>query len=305
VTVQGKSTATHYAGIIRKVVIPAAGLGTRLLPATKAMPKELLPLIDVPVIQLAVDDAVASGMTDMLVIVSRGKELLVDHFDRQPDLEAHLASRGKTAELEAVLSTGRGAVLHYTRQPEPKGLGHAVLMAKQHVGREPFAVMLPDDVMLGPRPILAQLEDYWQPGQCVVAVMPVPQAEAFRYGIVSAVGQVETPAFRVREIVEKPDPSQATDPAWAVMGRYLLDPDIFDVLEHLEPGAGGEIQLTDGLRAMAAAGRLTAVAYEGERFDVGDKLGYIKAVISYGLYRQDFAPDLVRYLKNLVQEHNW
>ena len=287
---------------IRKAVIPAAGMGTRLLPATKALPKELLPLIDVPVIQLAVDDAVQSGMDDVLVIVSRGKELLADHFDRQPDLEALLAARGKTAALEAVRSTGAGAVMHYTRQPEPKGLGHAVLMARHHVGDDPFAVMLPDDVMLGPRPILAQLEDHWVPGRSVVAVMPVARAEAFRYGIVTPVGEKVGPAFTVADIVEKPAVSQVSgDVAWAVMGRYLLDPDMFDVLEHLGPGAGGEIQLTDGLRAMAEAGRLTAVAYEGERFDVGDKLGYIKAVISYGLYRPDFAPDLKHYLADLAR----
>ncbi len=288
---------------IRKAVIPAAGMGTRLLPATKALPKELLPLIDVPVIQLAVDDAVESGMDDVLVIVRRGKELLADHFDRQPELEALLAARGKTDALEAVRSTGAGATLHYTRQPDPKGLGHAVLMARHHVGTDPFAVMLPDDVMLGPRPILAQLEEHWVPGRCVVAVMPVPRAEAFRYGIVTPIGEKSGPAFTVADIVEKPDVSQvADDVAWAAMGRYLLDADVFDVLEHMGPGAGGEIQLTDGLRAMAEAGRLTAVAYEGERFDVGDRLGYLKAVISYGLYRPDFAPDLKRYLAELAQQ---
>ena len=288
---------------IRKAVIPAAGMGTRLLPATKALPKELLPLIDVPVIQLAVDDAVQSGMDDVLVIVRRGKELLADHFDRQPELEALLAARGKTEALEAVRSTGAGAKLHYTRQPDPKGLGHAVLMARRHVGRDPFAVMLPDDVMLGPRPILAQLEDHWAPGRCVVAVMPVPRAEAFRYGIVTPVGEKRGPAFTVADIVEKPDVAQVADEvAWAAMGRYLLDADVFEVLERVGPGAGGEIQLTDGLRAMAEAGRLTAVAYEGERFDVGDRLGYLKAIISYGLYRPDFAPDLKRYLAELAQQ---
>jgi UTP--glucose-1-phosphate uridylyltransferase len=262
------------------------------------LPKELLPLIDRPIIQLAVEEAAESGITDVLVVTSRGKELLVDHFDRQPELEDLLRQRGKLAELEAVHEPGRGLRLHYTRQADPLGLGHAVLQAKEHVGREPFAVMLPDDVMLGPRPILAQLLEHYRPGLSVVALMEVPREEASRYGVVS--GHRDGRVLHIAKLVEKPPAHLALDPSWAVMGRYILDPDVFSLLESLPPGAGGEIQLTDALDRLARAGRLVGVIYEGERFDMGDKLGYIKAVIDYGLARTDFAADLSRYLRSMA-----
>jgi UTP--glucose-1-phosphate uridylyltransferase len=283
---------------VRKAVIPAAGLGTRLLPATKVLPKELLPLIDRPIIQLAVDEAWQSGIRDVLVVTSRGKELLADHFDRQPELEAVLRERGKLAELEAVHEPGRGARLHFTRQSEPLGLGHAVLQAEDHVGREPFAVMLPDDVMLGPRPILAQLLDHYRPGLSVVALMRVPREEASRYGVAS--GTMTEAVMAIDRLVEKPPAHLAEEPSWAVMGRYILDPDVFGLLARQAPGAGGEIQLTDALDRLARQGRLLGVAYQGDRFDVGDKLGYIKAVIDYGLARPDFADDLARYLRSMA-----
>jgi UTP--glucose-1-phosphate uridylyltransferase len=285
---------------IETVVIPAAGFGTRMLPATKAVPKELLPLIDVPVIQLAVEEAVHSGMNDVLVILSRGKTLVADHFDRHPELELSLARRNKTAELLAVESAGAGASIHYTRQPEPRGLGHAVGLAREHVGRAPFAVVLPDDVMLGSKPALAQLQSHWRPGHSVVAVMPVPNREARRYGILTPRGDVADGAFEVAAMVEKPDPATVGNPAWAAMGRYILDPDVFDILGGLKPGAGGEIQLTDALAVLAGEGRLTAVVYEGQRFDVGDKLGYIKATIAYALARPEFEPAVRRYLADIL-----
>jgi UTP--glucose-1-phosphate uridylyltransferase len=285
---------------VHKGVIPAAGLGTRLLPATKVVPKELLPLIDVPVIQLAVDEARASGIDDLIVVTSRGKEILADHFDRQPELEAHLRERGKLEQLAAVSDVGAGVRFHYTRQAEPRGLGHAVLQAAAHVGHEPFAVLLPDDVMLGPRPVLAQLLDHWRPGFAVVAVMRVAREEAGRYGIVAGDVAPGSRAFRVEHIVEKPAPADVPPVAWAVMGRYVLDADVFDILETLPPGAGGEIQLTDALAELARAGRLVAVAYEGERYDMGDKLGYVKAIITHGLERPDFRDRLAAYLRSLA-----
>lgn len=283
---------------VRKAVIPAGGLGTRLLPATKVVPKELVPLIDVPVIQLAVDEARQSGITDTLVITGRGKGLLEDHFDRQPDLEETLAARGKTEELESVQNVGRGMQMHYTRQGEPLGLGHAVLTGRAHVDGEPFAVLLPDDVMLGPEPILAQLLRHWEPGLSVVALLRVPREQASRYGV--AAGRMVDGVLHVDTLVEKPRADDAPDPAWAVMGRYILDPDVFRILAETPPGAGGEIQLTDALAVLAAQGRLRGVPYQGERYDVGDKMGYIKAVIDYGLYREEFRAGLRAYVRQLL-----
>jgi UTP--glucose-1-phosphate uridylyltransferase len=285
---------------VTTAVIPAAGLGTRLLPATKALPKELLPLVDTPVIELAVEEAAGAGIRDVLVVTSRGKELLVDHFDHQPELEAQLMARNKLAELEQVRATAHGVQLYYTRQPEPLGLGHAVLQAAQHVGERPFAVMLPDDVMLGPEPILAQLLRHWEPGRSVVAVMRVPRSEAGRYGVLAGPDAEPPLAFPVAAVVEKPDPAEAPDPCWAVMGRYILDPEVFRILEHTRPGAGGEIQLTDALAELAQRGRLWAVAYQGQRFDMGDKLGYVKALVDYALARPDTGAAVRRHLRQLA-----
>lgn len=283
---------------VRKAVIPAGGLGTRLLPATKVVPKELVPLIDVPVIQLAVEEAQQSGITDTLVITGRGKGLVEDHFDRQPELEETLAARGKTAELGAVQQVGRGMQMHYTRQGEPLGLGHAVLTARGHVDGEPFAVLLPDDVMRGPEPILAQLLKHWTPGLSIVALLRVPREQAPRYGV--ATGSMTHGVLHVDTLVEKPRADDAPDPAWAVMGRYILDPDVFRILDETAPGAGGEIQLTDALAVLAAEGRLQGVPYQGERYDVGDKMSYVKAIIDYGLYREEFRDGLRAYLRELL-----
>lgn len=281
-------------------VIPAAGLGTRLLPATKVLPKELLPLVDTPVIELAVEEAALSGIRDILVITSRGKELLVDHFDRQPELESQLQARNKLALLEQVRATAHGVRLHYTRQAEPLGLGHAVLQAEVHVGRHPFAVMLPDDVMLAEEPVLAQLLRHWQPGLSVVAVVRVPRSEAGRYGVVAGPDVKPPAAFPVTAIVEKPEPEFAPDPCWAVMGRYVLDADVFPILEQTRPGAGGEIQLTDALAELARQGRLMAVAYQGQRFDMGDKVGYVKALVDYALGRPDMGAAVRAFLRELA-----
>ncbi len=283
---------------ITRAMIPAAGAGTRLLPATKVVPKELMPLIDRPVIQWAVEEAVASGVEDLLIVTSRGKSLMADHFDRNFELEHLLESRGKTRELEAVRAVGEAVRLYYTRQAEPLGIGHAVLQGASHIGRQPFGVLLPDDVMTGPSPVWGQLAAHYRPGVCVVAAMPVPRAEASRYGI--ATGTMKGGVMEVEHLVEKPPLKDvASDPAWALLGRYVLDEGIFDVLRDLPPGAGGEIQLTDALAVRAGEGRLLAVAFDGVRYDVGDKLGYIKAVVAAALAEPDLGPAVSRYLREL------
>lgn len=287
---------------VKKAVIPAAGLGTRFLPATKAQPKEMLSLIDKPTIQYIVEEAVASGIDDMLVVIGRDKGSIEDHFDRTPELEQYLRSRGKTDLLEVVMNVSRLADLHFIRQKEPLGLGHAVLSARRHVGHEPFAVLLGDDVMQGRPPVLKQLIDHWKPGLSVVAVQPVAREEASRYGIVYGKWAVDGRAFHVSHLVEKPPFDRAPENPLAIMGRYVLDPGIFAVLEGIKPGAGGEIQLTDALDVIARQGRLIAVAYEGKRFDVGEKLGFIKATIEAALDRDDLRDDVTAYLRSLVDQ---
>ncbi len=284
---------------VTKAVIPAAGLGTRFLPATKAQPKEMLSLIDKPTIQYIVEEAVASGIEDLLVVIGRDKGSIEDHFDRAPELEQFLRSRGKTELLDIVMNVSRLADLHFIRQKEPLGLGHAVLSAKRHVGREPFAVLLGDDVMQGRPPVLKQLIDQWKPGLSIVAVEEVSHEDASRYGIVYG-RQAEDGTFRVSDLVEKPAVSDAPDRPLAVMGRYILDPSVFDILEDVKPGKGGEIQLTDALDVIAREGQLIAVAYRGKRFDVGEKLGFVKATIEAALDRDDLHDDVTEYLRALV-----
>lgn len=287
---------------VKKAVIPAAGLGTRFLPATKAQPKEMLSLIDKPTIQYIVEEAVASGIDDLLVVIGRDKGSIEDHFDRTPELEQYLKSRGKQDLLDVVMNVSKLADLHFIRQKEPLGLGHAVLSAKRHVGLEPFAVLLGDDVMQGQPPELKQLIDHWEPGLSVLAVQPVTREEASRYGIVYGNWAADGRSFRVSHLVEKPSYEAAPEHPLAIMGRYILDPGIFPVLEQIEPGAGGEIQLTDALDVMARQGKLIAVAYEGKRFDVGEKLGFIKATVEAALDRDDLRDDVVLYLRSLVEQ---
>ncbi len=286
---------------IRKAVIPAAGLGTRFLPATKAQPKEMISLIDKPTIQYIVEEAVSSGLDDLLVVIGRDKGSIEDHFDRAPELEDFLRSRGKTDLLEVVMNVSRLANLHFIRQKEPLGLGHAVLAARFHVGREPFAVLLGDDVMQANPPVLKHLMDFWRPDISVVAVSPVNREEANRYGIVYGEWTSEG-AFQVSHLVEKPAESRAPENPLAVMGRYILSPAIFSVLEDMPPGAGGEIQLTDALDVMARQGQLIAVPYRGKRFDVGEKLGFVKATIEAALDRDDLRDDVIAYLKGVLSQ---
>ncbi|MDI3316472.1 MAG: UTP--glucose-1-phosphate uridylyltransferase GalU [Bacillota bacterium] len=285
---------------VRKAVIPAAGLGTRFLPATKAQPKEMLPIVDAPAIQYVVEEIVEAGIEDVLIVTSANKGSIEDYFDRSLDLEAALANKeGKAAELEMVRRIGEMASVHYVRQKQPLGLGHAVLCARMHVGDEPFAVLLPDDLIRGEPSALRQLLEVAEPGTSVVAVQPVPEEEVSRYGVIDG-RPLGRRSYSVQAMVEKPKPGEAPSNL-AIIGRYVLDAAVFGVLEKLPPGHGGEIQLTDALRVLAGEGRVRAREVEGERFDVGDRLGWLTANLRYALDRPDLAPALLDFLEATVE----
>jgi len=267
---------------VRKAVFPVAGLGTRFLPATKAMPKEMLPIVDKPLIQYAVEEASAAGITQMIFITGRHKRSIEDHFDRAPELEAELAAKGKTELLEIVRNISPETdVFVYIRQPEPLGLGHAVLCAEPVVGDEPFAVILADDLIDAERSAVAQLCDARAAlgGGSVLAVEDVPRAETKKYGIVSST-PLDERSSRISHIVEKPAPEQAPS-TLAVLGRYVLEPEIFAHLRSIPRGAGGEIQLTDAIARLVPDGTTYAYRYEGRRFDCGSKEGFLKATVHY------------------------
>lgn len=285
---------------ITKAVIPAAGLGTRFLPATKAMPKEMLPVVDKPAIQYVVEEAVAAGLTDVLMITGRNKNALENHFDRMTELEATLEEKGDLDRLEKVEYSNDLADMHYVRQGDPRGLGHAVLRARMHVGRQPFAVLLGDD-LIDERDVLLSRMIIEQNNRnaTVIALMEVDPTMTHMYGI-ATVEMTGTPdVVKVTGLVEKP--IAGTSPSnYAVIGRYVLQPDVFDVLEHTEPGKGGEIQLTDALQAMATrniAGGVYGVVFRGRRYDTGDRLDYIKAIVQLAVERPDLGPELKPWLK--------
>lgn len=283
---------------VRKAVIPAAGWGTRFLPATKAQPKEMLPLVDKPIIQYVVEEAIASGIEDILIITGRGKRAIEDHFDRAVELETVLADRNN-AMLDTVRELGEMAGIHFIRQKEQLGLGHAIYQAKRHVGNEPFAVLLGDEVFVGEPPCLQQLIDVQAETKgSVVAVLPVPEQEVRRYGIIKP-ERMSDRLCRALDLVEKPPVDQAPSNL-AIIGRYVLDSSIFDVLEDLPPGRNGEIQLTDGLRMVNAFSPVYAYEPVTHRFDVGEKLGYIEATIELALARPDLAAGLEEYLQRLA-----
>ena len=285
-----------------KAVITAAGLGTRVLPATKAVPKEMLPVADTPTIQYIVEEAAASGITDITFITSRGKRAVEDHFDDQPELREALERKGDAEKLEKIVKPTRLARYSYVRQPEPRGLGHAVLMARHVIGDEPFGVLLGDDLIVHPpRPCLRQLMDvYERTGASVIAVMRVPRELTPRYGVVTVdpAGQLDERTFRVRDTVEKP-PVEEAPSTLAVMGRYVFSPRIFDLLENTPPGAGGEIQLTDAIRALAQREPLYAYEFEGMRYDIGDPVGLLTTSVAFALMRDDLAPDVKAFLRSL------
>ncbi|MDA8065118.1 MAG: UTP--glucose-1-phosphate uridylyltransferase GalU [Thermaerobacter sp.] len=285
---------------IRKAVIPVAGLGTRFLPATKAQPKEMLPIIDVPVVQLVIEEAVQAGIEDILLITGRGKRAIEDHFDRSVELELFLERAGKPELLREVRHVSELADLHFIRQKEPRGLGHALLSARQHVGDEPFAVLLGDEFYDARQPCIGQLVDcHAQTGTSVLAAMRVERREVSRYGIIQGSREGER-LHRVEDLVEKPAPEEAPSNL-AIAGRYVLTPDIFGYLENLGPGRGGEIQLTDALALQNQATGMYAYEFHGLRHDVGDRLGYLKATVLAALERPDLHREFRRFLLEVTE----
>jgi UTP--glucose-1-phosphate uridylyltransferase len=284
---------------VRKAVFPVAGLGTRFLPATKASPKEMLPIVDKPLIQYAVEEAVAAGVTDMIFVTGRSKRAIEDHFDKAYELEAELERKNKTEMLEFVRNLlPKNINCIYIRQAEPLGLGHAVLCAKPVVGDEPFAVLLADDLLDGNPPVLKQMVDTYDYYRCsVLGVQDVPRAETRSYGIVDA-RKVAERIEQVSAIVEKPKPEEAPS-TLAVVGRYILTPRIFHHLENVRPGAGGEIQLTDGIASLLSEEQVLAYRYDGQRYDCGSKLGYLQATVVFGQRHPEVGAAFSQYLKGL------
>jgi UTP--glucose-1-phosphate uridylyltransferase len=316
---------------IRKVVIPAAGLGTRFLPATKAQPKEMLPIVDKPSIQYIVEEAVASGIETVLIITGRNKRAIEDHFDVSFELEETLKRKHQDELLRIVHEISELADIHYIRQKEPLGLGHAVYCARKFIGDEPFAVMLGDDLVYSEVPVLKQMVGvYERYGGSVIGVQQVPPDATHRYGICdvqpvasgtegddqSLVSACKCPSavaastsaprecervYRIRDLVEKPAPEQAPPSRLAIMGRYIIEPAVFDILERTAPGAGSEIQLTDALRELAKVSAMYAYVFEGRRYDVGDKLGFLEATVEFALRDKELACSFGRYLRSVVE----
>lgn len=283
---------------VRKAVFPAAGLGTRFLPATKASPKEMLPLVDKPLIQYVVEEAVASGIQSIIIVTGRGKAAIEDHFDVSFELEKLLEERGKTEELKAMRAISEMARVSYVRQREALGLGHAVLQARDLVGDEPFAVMLSDDIVDSETPALQQLLDVYEKYDApVVAIMQVEGEAISRFGVIDG-EEVEDGVFKIKDMVEKPPLSEAPSDL-AIIGRYVLTPDIFDEIEKTRPGAIGEIQITDAMRSLLKKRPFYAVRFKGTRHDAGDKLGFLMATVEFALKREELAPEFREYLQSL------
>jgi len=286
---------------IRRALFPAAGLGTRFLPATKAQPKEMLPLVDKPIIQYAVEEAVRSGLENLVIITGRGKNAIEDHFDVSYELEKILEERGKSEMLNLVRAVSEMVHIAYVRQKEALGLGHAIMVARDLMNDEPFAVLLGDDVIVSEIPCIRQMTDIYDRYQTsVVAVMEVPESETGRYGIVKArpVTEGEERLFEIQDMVEKP-PHGTAPSNLAIIGRYILNPSIFKSLEETGTGSGGEIQLTDGIRRLLGSERVLAYKFQGKRHDAGDKLGFLQATIEFALMNEELGPSIRSYLKNL------
>jgi UTP--glucose-1-phosphate uridylyltransferase len=283
---------------VRKAVFPAAGFGTRFLPATKAQPKEMLPLVDKPTIQYVVEEAVASGLDEIIIVTGRGKRAIEDHFDATFELEYYLQDRGKTEELAQIKTISDLASVCYVRQKEPLGLGHAILCARPLVGEEPFAVFLGDDIITGPTPCMRQLLDVFeQHDGPVIAVERVPKERIHQYGVIRP-KHIYGNVYEILDLVEKPSVQTAPSDL-AIIGRYVLTPDIFPILAETAPDARGEIQLTNGLRTLRERRPLYAIEFEGKRYDTGDKLGFLKATVEFALARPDLADAFREYLKGL------
>jgi len=290
---------------VTKAVIPAAGLGTRFLPATKSQPKEMLPIVDTPAIHYIVEEAVKSGIEDIMIITNANKHSMENYFDINYELEMRLKEAGKTALADEIHQIASLANVVYTRQKEPKGLGHAILCAKSFVGDEPFAVLLGDDLVVpNNKPALLQLIDaYNDTGNSILGVQKVKHSEVDKYGIVSPSKEIisTNKVFKIVDVVEKPSVDEAPSD-YAVLGRYILGPEIFDILAHTQPGHGGEIQLTDAIRKLLKQKAIYACNFEGERYDIGDKFGYIKATIDFSLKRSDLGPKVREYIRKLAAE---
>ncbi len=288
---------------VRKAIIPAAGLGTRFLPATKAMPKEMLPIVDKPTIQYIVEEAVASGIEDIIIVTGKGKRAIEDHFDHATELENNLMEKQKYELLETIQGISNMIDIHYIRQKEPKGLGHAILCARKFIGDEPFAVLLGDDIVQAEQPCLAQLMDeYNKRFSSVIGVQRVPESETHRYGIVDP-AESENRTFQVKNFIEKPDPGTAPSNL-AIIGRYILNPEIFMFLEKQELGAGNEIQLTDAIQKLNKIQRVFAYEFEGNRYDVGEKQGFIETTIEFALQRPELREDLLRYMGEKIEQYS-
>ncbi|GAA0487080.1 UTP--glucose-1-phosphate uridylyltransferase GalU [Salinibacillus aidingensis] len=289
---------------VRKAIIPAAGLGTRFLPATKAQPKEMLPIVDKPTIQYIVEEAVESGIEDIIIVSGRGKRAIEDHFDISYELEEKLEQKGKTEMLEMVRSISNLANIHYIRQKEPKGLGHAISVASRFVGDEPFAVLLGDDIVQADTPCLKQLiQTFDQHQSSIVGVQGVSDEEVSKYGVVEPLdGEDLGPnTIGVKSFVEKP-PVEEAPSNLAIMGRYILTPEIFDILEDLPPGKGNEVQLTDAIQILNESQKVLAYNFSGKRYDIGNKLGFMKASIDFALSRNDLKEDVADYLKQKLND---
>ncbi|QDP41462.1 UTP--glucose-1-phosphate uridylyltransferase GalU [Radiobacillus deserti] len=287
---------------VRKAIIPAAGLGTRFLPATKAMPKEMLPIVDKPTIQYIVEEAVASGIEDIIIVTGKGKRAIEDHFDVAPELERNLAEKGKVDILSKVEHSSNLADIHYIRQKEPKGLGHAVWCARNFIGDEPFAVLLGDDIVQADVPALKQLINQYEETQSsVIGVQQVQESETHRYGIIDPESKIGR-RYQVSSFVEKP--KRGTAPSnLAIMGRYVFTPEIFKFLDRQQIGAGGEIQLTDAIQMLNQIQKVYAYDFEGARYDVGEKLGFVKTTMDFAIQDKELKDEVFRYMEELIAKH--
>ena len=286
---------------VRKAIIPAAGLGTRFLPATKATPKEMIPIVDKPTIQYIVEEAAAAGIEDILIISGRNKRAIEDHFDKSYELEEELHRKGKQELLSCVEEISNIANIHYIRQKEAKGLGHAIYCAKSFIGNEPFAVLLGDDIVDSKTPCIKQLMDvYNEYRTTILGVQKVPLPDVSKYGIIAG-NQIDEKVYKVKGLVEKPEVDQAPSNI-AILGRYIISPRIFEFLERATPGKGGEIWLTDALQQLMESEAMYAYDFEGDRFDVGDRIGFLKATVEFALKREDLSSEFTTFLKDRVNK---
>lgn len=288
---------------VKKAIIPAAGLGTRFLPATKAQPKEMLPIVDKPTIQYIIEEAVESGIEDIIIVSGRNKRAIEDHFDKSFELEETLEEKKKMSLLKEIRAISEMANIHYIRQKEPKGLGHAIWCARKFIGNEPFAVLLGDDIVQSEKPCLKQLMDVFNRyHSSVVGVQEVADEDVSKYGVIAPKGQpIEPNVINVETLIEKPKLEEAPS-NFAIMGRYVLRPEIFDILDNQKPGAGGEIQLTDAIKRLNESQAVLAYNFDGVRYDVGDKFGFVKATVDFALQREDLRADVLAYLQEVFDK---